>query len=493
MPPRIVYPASRSSGYEHVIITSKYPDDPKFFDEQTIQPGNFIGQLKSIVKRSRSVHTRRNTAFSSCVSGDPRHPKHYHLFYYHQSQCAITQLIHNVFRYNIRGDGRFEHFRISWTAVRHPEAMRKYVCEGDTKTVLYDAAGGGDPSWDAEDRSIGDDDWRGREPEDVRDDADSTAGQPSSEGGGNDQDSDSDEGPRWLAKRARRSESKQKRLLRWIQTFLAPDLSIFKRAILQEEEGLEFQEDFTTKKYLEFAATQLALEQLKLKDLDYELYVGRMHPRVLALINTGMMSIEESLRWLRLIFKTSGIQEAAFTQDVFEIVNSKRPKKNSLYLCGGSNAGKSCVANSIGGGVCSVPLQNVGGKPSELKFAFAPVVNGRLCVVNECTIPTDALETWLPILGGEPVMTDVKFESMQTIPRTPLIITSNKEPGADLNPGSRQVHLPALLNRLTVYRFSTCPELAEMHGSLNPGIWPILFELHVDYSKYVPNVIIHDM
>lgn len=361
--------------------------------------------------------------------------------------------------------------------------MRAYICEDPQKQVLYDGApdkgGHGLLSFEFG----ADQDGGGQEPEDFFcGDVRPKRPRTNSESDGDQSDASSDGGPtrKKLGGPDTGNGGSFGKLILWTQKFLSPDQCTFEQAILQGEEGLDFQMKCSSKRCLEFCNRQLQLQRLRYKSLDWEKYMHLMHPAVLAIVNPGMQPIDISIEWFRKIMKHNRIPIGNFVQDVWEIMNMKVPKKNCLYLEGRSNAGKSLISNSILGSVCGVALQNIGhGRPDSLRFVFQPLRDSRCCVINECLITTDSIETYLPILGGEAVMTDVKFASPESVPRTPIIITSNKSPGQDLNPISKQAHLAALMNRFTHYVFDSFDDLREFKGAFHPMMWNELINEYV--------------
>lgn len=450
-------PGRKFSGYVAAIIR---PTNRGFLSPRGINIANRIGRIATSARGLPSKNAA--ISFHPHDSGE-----HLHVFYYHYPNCTTTEYI----RHLVRGG-----LGAKWIRVRYPPGMRNYVLQDREKQVLYDGTNGFGPTWDVQDGVQPVQDGGGQDTEEVRLQDLCEGDRPDNDSSGSDEDFSQVSTRQPAQKRSRAGPSPHELVLQWTAKFVAPDKCTFEQALLQGKEGEVYSLKCQSKVTQDFLTRQLDLQKLKMKTMPWVEYILKMHPIVLTTLNPGMQSLEDSVMWFHKIMRHNGIRPGDFVQDVWDIMDSRIPKKNCAFWTGQSNAGKSLLSNSIAGSCCSVALQNIGGKPETLRFAFQGLRNARCCVINEALITTDTLESYLPIFGGEPVQTDVKFGGAETIPRTPIIITTNKALGQDLQPHSKRTHLPALQNRMTVYVFFSFDELKDCKGSLNPLMWISLIQ-----------------
>jgi len=146
------------------------------------------------------------------------------------------------------------------------------------------------------------------------------------------------------------------------------------------------------------------------------------------IIKAGMSDyIAAGVELLHLVMQTNNIKFLDLHEKVTDVMECNRNKKNSLYLVGETNAGKSLISNIICDPFLRATISQAGNASS---FIFNEVV-GKTCIqIEECTIPTTLAEDYKNLMGGMKSMSvNVKHKNNTTLDvRTPVITTGNKTP-----------------------------------------------------------------
>lgn len=114
-----------------------------------------------------------------------------------------------------------------------------------------------------------------------------------------------------------------------------------------------------------------------------------------------------------------------FMQEVYDICEKRKPKVNTLELIGPASSGKSYFADMI----CAFYL-NVGHMKNFNRneaFPMQSCTDRRIILWNEAQAEVSAHDTIKLILGGDPCPANIKYQDIQTINRTPVIITANRQ------------------------------------------------------------------
>lgn len=181
-----------------------------------------------------------------------------------------------------------------------------------------------------------------------------------------------------------------------------------------------------------------------------------------------VLSPLESFEWLKRILKNNDIDLKKFGTDVFDIMDKRLPKINTLMLKGPANAGKTLIAESIARACifyCNIQ-QFAKGK----NFIFMDAVGKRCCMINEPRITDEHAEVLKNVLEGAAVHVDVKFKTGQMLQRTPVVIATNHDLSMFLQQTKAQ-NEAAYKSRLIEYRLKTMPTLQECKYQLHPGLW----------------------
>ena len=133
------------------------------------------------------------------------------------------------------------------------------------------------------------------------------------------------------------------------------------------------------------------------------------------------MSYEKSVEFFSQWTREQGMDTLEFIMEVYSILRMYHPKKNTLYLQGTSNAGKTYVLESL------VPRKDkVGQHITSRDFCFQECINKPVIMINELTLQNQTeSEQYKNILGGEPTYINLKNRNAELLYRKPVFLTSN--------------------------------------------------------------------
>ncbi|ASM93489.1 NS1 [Lupine feces-associated densovirus 2] len=112
-----------------------------------------------------------------------------------------------------------------------------------------------------------------------------------------------------------------------------------------------------------------------------------------------------------------------FMTAVWNVCEKVKPKKNTLFLWGPANSGKTYFSQ-----VVLAFYMNVGHVANFVRgqnFPLNDCTEKRILFWNEPSICPSAWDTVKMLTGGDPLAAKIKYSNDCTIPRTPLIINSN--------------------------------------------------------------------
>lgn len=121
------------------------------------------------------------------------------------------------------------------------------------------------------------------------------------------------------------------------------------------------------------------------------------------------------------------IQE--FITTLYNVLEKRLPKMNSVYIVGPASAGKTYFIMMV----CAFYL-NVGHVKNFVRgqnFPLNDCGNRRVLIWNEPSIMPSAFDTVKMLSGGDPCPAAVKYQGDTTIPKTPLLFTANN--GAEVH------------------------------------------------------------
>lgn len=187
-------------------------------------------------------------------------------------------------------------------------------------------------------------------------------------------------------------------------------------------------------------------------------------------------TVEQSVDMLKQILAFNKIDFLSFVNNVYDVVEKRRQKLNSLVITGPPNAGKTLVISSI----CRSLLyysacQSFSGTSS---FEFQDMISSRAALINEPCFTDKTIETIKNLFEGQPVAIDVKHKSGQVLPRTPMFVTTNTD--LAFYTTRRTVNGEALKARGFYYVFKDFSNLAGFHFQLNPMMWKYIIDEYIE-------------
>lgn len=192
---------------------------------------------------------------------------------------------------------------------------------------------------------------------------------------------------------------------------------------------------------------------------------------------TAERSYEYMISWL----EEQGIPVNEWVREVFDIMDRKREKINSMCMIGGSNSGKTTMF--------AMPLRTlarfcgtIGNRGANSDFVYQECVNKRVIGIDECVLQPNLMEDMKLLLGGEIMTVNVKFAGHSIIQRTPCLLTGNKDLW-DLD----QSQATPFKNRMLYYKVHPIEELVEIRKKMNPKMWWYLAQLK-DTGHYTATV-----
>jgi len=150
------------------------------------------------------------------------------------------------------------------------------------------------------------------------------------------------------------------------------------------------------------------------------------YPRYFAMNGDHYMSpsdSREAVYELLLFQYNTDAEVVKFLRRLYDVCEKIEPKKNSMYINGPPNSGKTWFLDMV-----SAFHVNVGHVSNMVRgdhFPLNDCVNRRLLTWNEPSIMPSAYDTVKMIAGGDPCPANVKYQGHSVINRTPLIFTAN--------------------------------------------------------------------
>lgn len=167
----------------------------------------------------------------------------------------------------------------------------------------------------------------------------------------------------------------------------------------------------------------------------------------------------------------------SFAKVICQVLNRRSGKKNTLWLQGVSNAGKSQLINSL----LQSYFPNTIGTPNNsvrTTFTFNDCMYKRVILWEEPNITVDNIEDTKIILGGQDCRIDAKYQSSAVLQSTPFIITSNKDLWAMCSNNRQE-----LLNRVYWYKLNKVSP-TNNDFPFRKYDWDIFFTNFFDDIKY---------
>nr|QVW56845.1 MAG: putative nonstructural protein NS1 [Tarsiger cyanurus ambidensovirus] len=112
-----------------------------------------------------------------------------------------------------------------------------------------------------------------------------------------------------------------------------------------------------------------------------------------------------------------------FLQRIYNIAERQIPKKNTMFIRGPPNSGKTFFIDSVS--AFYINVGHIGNFVRGDHFPLNDAVHRRLNIWNEPSIMPSAYDTVKMLAAGDPCPANVKYQGHSVITRTPLFITGN--------------------------------------------------------------------
>jgi hypothetical protein len=223
---------------------------------------------------------------------------------------------------------------------------------------------------------------------------------------------------------------------------------------------------------------QVAVEE---RDIDYRLDKKQYYEIFMAIPKVIPGRKMMTYRQTQLCFiewcQEQRIDPLRFLISAYLVLTMKIPKKNTLYLCGRSNAGKTFFTNAL------LPLtHHIGSHITSKDFAFQECVTKPIIVISELTIATqETAEQYKQVLAGETIFVNIKNRNAEILTRKPVILTTNMPIWRHI-PTERD----AFKNRVFLFdnliATNVIPKYVQ-YGAANHGYFQHMFQLIATYSE----------
>ncbi len=187
-------------------------------------------------------------------------------------------------------------------------------------------------------------------------------------------------------------------------------------------------------------------------------------------ITSMYYTLEESLDVLDtlLLFQFNDAIELVqeFLQNLYDIIERKKAKCNSILVYSPPSAGKNFFFDTI---LCFLLNKGQLGNPNKHNnFAYQELYGKRIVLWNEPNYEAAAIDTLKMVLGGDDITVSVKCKPDMSVEKTPVIILTNKFAGL--------MSHPAFVDRIKQYTWKAAPYLKDLTLKPYPLAVYLLFE-----------------
>lgn len=183
-------------------------------------------------------------------------------------------------------------------------------------------------------------------------------------------------------------------------------------------------------------------------------------------------SVELMIKYLDHQFYNEQENVTHFVTDLYNVLERKVPKLNSLLVFSPPDCGKSWFFDAFFnyfmcvGKICTINKHN--------SFGFQECYSKRVIHWNEPNYDPDLIDKLKELLGGDTTAVAVKYMPDMPVYRTPFIITTNVRVSI--------MNHPAFKNRTSIFYFRAAPQLKALSKKLHPlAVYP--FFVHYGMLK----------
>ncbi len=148
----------------------------------------------------------------------------------------------------------------------------------------------------------------------------------------------------------------------------------------------------------------------------------------------------------------------AFITSLFDVLERKVPKLNTMYIRSPPSSGKNYFFDCIKDYYVNVGKMCRANKFNN--FAFQDAEGRRLVLWNEPNYSPEFVEILKELLGGDATNVSVKYKNELPVYRTPIIILTNSVLSIE--------NAPAFKDRMKVYKWQAAPYLADYNKKPHP-------------------------
>ena len=200
-----------------------------------------------------------------------------------------------------------------------------------------------------------------------------------------------------------------------------------------------------------------------------ELHNQSPNPTYYARTPNHYLNLADSIKFVEelLNFQYPG-EVKEFITRLYNICERILPKRNSMFIMGKPNSGKTWFFDMVSGFYLNIG--NVKNVVRGQNFPFNDCVNRRILIWNEPSICPSGFDSVKMLAGGDPCPAAVKYQGDSTITRTPLFFTSNK----DIFP-----KVEVWNSRMFYEHWKPCSILKEVVGYPSPRTLDYLFNKYL--------------
>lgn len=407
---------------------------------------------------------------STAVSRD-----HFHFLYWHSRDCAATRYLWNISKTN--------GWRFTWCPVQCVSCALEYILRGAgdklpicSKTKFAPTCKGHLPLDSVPQDYVPR--YRNGQPT-CFDEPTERDDNPSSGGQANNTPSrrpSTSSAVPTLSKREERSIEKVSWIRQLILKYGITDFNQFQTAVMLHETSDVVDQlvlGLLNTNFKKTVMNSINLCKVVYKNTPWSILIQKLAgaPQILELQTCEpMASIEDSKYFLAYWCKIQNLDLDTFVRDVTKVMNRSNPKFNMIYLYGQSNSFKSKILMSIArSSIYFSVINNL--DRNTMRFAFSGSINSR-CIVLEEVRGCDETHDYLKaILGGDSLVTDVKFEDHQRIDRIPILASSNLPMWSGCTQRTMGSFSQALQARGFIHDCKRVPSGEHFNGGMHPLMW----------------------
>jgi hypothetical protein len=169
-------------------------------------------------------------------------------------------------------------------------------------------------------------------------------------------------------------------------------------------------------------------------------------------------SLAELIKLLEFQFQNDQEQILAFVTRVYDIIEKRIPKLNTIVITSAPSAGKNfffdCIIHYF------LNFGKLGRANKMNNFAFQDAEARRIIMWNEPDYSQEFVECLKELLGGDTTNVSVKYKAESTIFRTPIIILTNRPLSI--------INAPAFKDRICTYKWQPFSHLLTLKNKPNP-------------------------